>query len=160
MNQTLQPERPRSLAALIRGARTTYVLAIRAPLAEAGFEDIPRDGVFAIAAIGRSEISAGDLGRLMGASKQSVSQLLDTLVLRGYVERSVDPSDRRRMRLTLTGRGAMAADICRNAVDRIEHRVVETVGVSYVEHARATLMALIELAADLQPAVQPAGGQA
>ena len=88
----------------------------------------------------------------MGVSKQSVSQLLDTLVLRGYVQRSADPLDRRRIKLTLTERGAMVAALCRDAVDRIEHRLVETVGVAYVEHTRATLTALIELAADFQPA--------
>lgn len=159
MQQIHVPKWPRSLAALIRGARTTYALVIHAPLAEAGFEDIPRDGVFAISAINQSDVSAGDLGRRMGVSKQSVSQLLDTLVLRGYAERSVDPLDRRRMRLTLTERGTRAAAICRDAIDRVERRIVETVGPSYVEHTRVTLTALIELAADFQPAAQPAKGR-
>ncbi|HKE96052.1 MAG TPA: MarR family transcriptional regulator [Povalibacter sp.] len=141
----------RSLASLLRAARHTYSLAIRAPLADAGFEDIPRDGVFVIAAIRTGDVSAGDLQRRLGVSKQAVSQLLDTLVLRGYVERSIHTEDRRRMTLTLTRRGERVATVCRRAVDQVEQRIVEIVGTSYVEHTRATLTALIELAAEWQP---------
>ncbi len=155
MNQTHEPKQPVSLAALMRVARTTYVLAVRAALGESGFDDVPRDGVFAMSAIDRSDISARDLVRRMGVSKQSVSQLLDTLVLRGYVERSIDPLDRRRMRLALSERGARVASLCRDAVDRVEQRVVEAVGAACVEHTRTTLTALIELAAELQPGAQP-----
>ncbi len=43
-------------------------------------------------------VSAGDLIRQLGVSKQAASQLIDTLVLRGYLERATDPSDRRRPR--------------------------------------------------------------
>jgi DNA-binding MarR family transcriptional regulator len=134
-----------SLAALMRAARSTYAAAIRGPLAESGFEDIPRDGVFAISTIGLTEVSGGQLGRWLGVSKQAVSQLLDTLVLRGYVQRSIDPVDRRRMRLTLTDRGTQVAALCRAAVERVERRVAETVGAAHVAHTRATLLALIDL---------------
>ena len=46
--------------------------------------------------------------RELGVSKQAAGQLVDTLVLRGYLERSVDPEDRRRLTLTLTERGMAA----------------------------------------------------
>jgi DNA-binding MarR family transcriptional regulator len=149
MDEPDEPLRNTSLAALMRAARSTYAGAIRGPLAESGFEDVPRGGVFALAAIGLAEVSGGQLGRWLGVSKQAVSQLLDTLVLRGYVERSVDPLDRRRMRLTLTDRGTQVATLCRETVERIEHRIAETVGPAYVEHTRATLLALIDLGAEL-----------
>jgi DNA-binding MarR family transcriptional regulator len=149
MDQPEEALRTSSLAALMRAARSTYAEAVRGPLAESGFEDIPRDGVFALSAIGLTEVSGGQLGRWLGVSKQAVSQLLDTLVLRGYVERSIDPADRRRMRLTLTDRGTQVAALCRKAVERVEHRVAEIVGAAYVEHTRATLLALIELRAQL-----------
>jgi DNA-binding MarR family transcriptional regulator len=143
----MEPEPRISLAALMRAARETYALAIRGPLAEGGFDDIPRDGVFAMSALSQSDVSAGDLGRWLGVSKQAVSQLLDTLVLRGYVDRSIDSADRRRMRLTLTARGAKVAGVCREAVDTVDRLIVETVGSRYVEHTRATLTAIMELAA-------------
>jgi DNA-binding MarR family transcriptional regulator len=159
MEQTSGRKRNPSLVALMRAARHTYALAIREPLLEAGFDDIPRDGVFVIAAIRNSDVSAGDLGRSLGASKQGVSQLLDALVSRGYVERSIDTRDRRRTRLTLTKRGQRVASVSRQAVDQVEKRIVETVGVAYVEHTRATLTALIELAAEWQPEALSATGR-
>jgi len=141
--------RTTSLAALMRAARGTYAAAIRGPLTENGFEDIPRDGVFALSAIGLTEVSGGQLGRWLGVSKQAVSQLLDTLVLRGYVERSIDPVDRRRMRLMLTDRGTQVTSLCRQAVERVERRVAGIVGAASVEHTRATLLALIDLGTEL-----------
>lgn len=149
MDRPEETLRTTSLPALMRAARSTYAAAVRAPLAECGFEDVPRDGVFAISAIGLTEVSGGQLGRWLGVSKQAVSQLLDTLVLRGYVERSINPVDRRRMRLMLTDRGTQVATLCRQAVERVERRVIETVGAAYVEHTRATLLALIDLGAEL-----------
>ncbi|MGH8217641.1 MAG: MarR family transcriptional regulator [Steroidobacteraceae bacterium] len=152
MHPTAKNEPRRSLAALLREARTTHILAIRPQLARWGFKDMPRDGVFAISAIRDCDVSARDLVRKMGVSKQAVSQLLDTLVSRGYVERSLDTVDRRRTRLRLTRRGARVASVCRRAVDDIEQQLLQSVGARCVEHTRATLTALIELAADVESA--------
>jgi len=49
---------------------------------------MPRDGAFVISAIRACKVGAADLGRRTVASKQSVSQILDTLVAHGSVERS------------------------------------------------------------------------
>jgi DNA-binding MarR family transcriptional regulator len=43
-------------------------------------------------------------------SRQAASQLIDTLVLRGYLTRQINPADRRRMDIELTDRGRAAAD--------------------------------------------------
>ena len=158
MTSSDKPQRPASLAALIRAARSTYALAIHAALEEEGFDDLPRDGVFAISAISRSDFSPGDLGRRHGVTKQAISLLLDSLVLRHYVERTIDPTDRRRMKLTLTERGLRVAALTRKAADRIEQRVAEIVGKSYVEHTRATLTALIELASEFDRSPRTATG--
>ena len=50
------------------------------------------------------------LTRELGISKQAVSQLIDTMVMRGYLERTPDTEDRRRMLLTLTPRGSRGRD--------------------------------------------------
>jgi DNA-binding MarR family transcriptional regulator len=139
----------------MRAARNTYALALRGPLADAGFDDIPRDGVYTMLAINSAPVSAGDLRLWLGVSKQAVSQLIDALVLRGYVERSLDDDDRRRLKLTLTERGKDAAAICRTVVDGVEQRILETVGSDHVEHTRATLTALVELAANWRSALPP-----
>jgi DNA-binding MarR family transcriptional regulator len=86
----------------------------------------------------------------MGVSKQAVSQLLDTLVERGYVERALDPLDRRRTKLKLTRRGVRVASLCRGAVDRVERQLVKKLGAICIENMRATLAALIDLATGLE----------
>ena len=156
-----QPEiRKLSLAALMRAARNTYVVAVRAPLAKSGFDDLPRDGVYTISAIAAGDdISAAELGGLLGVSKQAVSQLLDSLVLRGYVQRSVDTCDRRRLRLALTDQGKEVAALCRRAIDRVEQRIAETVGEERLQHTRQTLQALIAIASEWKSALLSAQGR-
>jgi DNA-binding MarR family transcriptional regulator len=137
----------------MRAARKTYVFAFRGPLAKSGFDDVPRDGVYTISAIAAGDISAAELGNLLGVSKQAVSQLLDALVLRGYVVRSIDTEDRRRLRLALTDRGKEVAAVCRRAIDRVERRIAETVGPERLHHTRQTLEALIALASEWNPTI-------
>ena len=54
--------------------------------------------------------SQADVVASLGLSKQMASQLIDTLVLREYLERRNDPVDRRRMEVRLTGRGRTRSD--------------------------------------------------
>jgi hypothetical protein len=54
MDPPVEALRTTSLAALMRAARSTYAEAVHGPLAESGFEDIPRDGVFAPPQSGRA----------------------------------------------------------------------------------------------------------
>jgi DNA-binding MarR family transcriptional regulator len=77
-------------------------------------------------------------------SKQAAGQLVDTLVTRGYLDRSPDPEDRRRLTITLTQRGHAAAAVIRAAVQRVDADLVARVGQEYIAHARLVLAALIE----------------
>jgi DNA-binding MarR family transcriptional regulator len=143
----------------MRAARNTYAAAVREPLAKSGFTDLPRDGVYAISAIAARDLSPAELGGLLGVSKQAVSQLLDSLALHGYVERSIDTFDRRRMRLALTDRGKKLAAVCRRAIDRVERRIAESVGEERVHHTRQTLEALIALASEWNTPLVAAQGK-
>jgi hypothetical protein len=49
--------------------------------------------------------SAADMISGLGVSKQAASQLIDALVLRGYLTREINPEDRRRMVIGLTETG-------------------------------------------------------
>jgi DNA-binding MarR family transcriptional regulator len=77
-------------------------------------------------------------------SKQAAGQLVDTLVLRGYLDRSIDVEDRRRLTVSLTERGRGAAEAIRAAVEGVDAELLSRVGPEYVAHTRATLAALIE----------------
>jgi DNA-binding MarR family transcriptional regulator len=130
--------------ALLRAARTAYGSAVRAALAEAGCDDMPRNGSYVIGAIARTGAPLSEIIKDLGVSKQAAGQLVDTLVTRGYLDRAVDPDDRRRLTITLTERGHAAAAVVRSAVDRVDAGLVGRVGQEYVAHTRATLAALIE----------------
>jgi DNA-binding MarR family transcriptional regulator len=137
-----------SMPALLRAARTTYGSAIRAALEETGCADVPRNGIFVIGAIARTGSPLGEVIAALGVSKQAAGQLVDTLVLRGYLDRAPDPDDRRRMTVSLTERGRTAAAAGREAVERIDRQLETRVGVEHVAHTRATLAALIGLGRD------------
>jgi DNA-binding MarR family transcriptional regulator len=85
-------------------------------------------------------------------SKQAGGQLVDTLVTRGYLDRAVDPADRRRLTVSLTERGMAAADVVRSVVRRISDELDERVGPEYVAHARVTVAALLEISRELREA--------
>jgi DNA-binding MarR family transcriptional regulator len=121
-----------------------YGSAIRAALAEAGCDDVPRNGPYVIGAIARLGAPLSQIIKELGVSKQAAGQLVDTLVARGYLDRSVDPEDRRRLTISLTDRGHAAAAAARAAVERMDAELARRVGAEYVAHTRATLGALIE----------------
>jgi DNA-binding MarR family transcriptional regulator len=132
-----------SLPALLRAARGAYRSAIRGDLDEAGLDDVPRNGIYVIGAIARTEAPLSEIIEQLGVSKQAAGALVDTLVTRGYLERSIDQEDRRRLRVTLTERGEAAAVVVRAAVERVDTALVARVGPEYVAHTRATLASLI-----------------
>lgn len=131
--------------ALLRAARTVYGGAIRDAQTEAGFDDIPRNGIYVIGAISRTGAPMATIIRQLGVSKQAAGQLVDALVLRGYLDRAVDGEDRRRLTVALTERGRAAAEVSRRTVERIDAALLKKVGREHIAHTRATLMALIGL---------------
>ena len=138
------------LPALLRHARTTYGRAMRRALAEAGCDDVPKNGLYVIGglALGAGGVPLSALVRDLDVSKQAAGQLVDTLVLRGYLERTPDPEDRRRLTVTLTPRGQAAAAAQAKARERIDADLLARVGEKHVKATRATLAALIGIGRD------------
>jgi DNA-binding MarR family transcriptional regulator len=60
-------------------------------------------------------------------STQAASQLIDTLVLRRYLEPPQRSLDRRRMEIRLTGRGRIAAMAIRSATDATDATLAQLV---------------------------------
>jgi DNA-binding MarR family transcriptional regulator len=119
--------------------RMTYGRAIRAGYAEAGFDDIPKLGPRLLGGIRLVGGSVGKVAKDFGISKQAASKLVDTLVIRGYVERGTHPEDRRRLTLELTERGREAADIGWAASDRVDRELAEAVGAAEIAQMRETV---------------------
>ena len=138
---------PVVMPALLRWARDTYGEAMRKALAEAGCDDIPPNGMFVIGglAMGSGNAPLGSLVGQLKVSKQAAGQLVDTLVLRGYLKREADEEDRRRFSVKLTERGWHAAAVQREAREKIDAELTARVGAEAVANARKTLGALIEI---------------
>jgi DNA-binding MarR family transcriptional regulator len=75
----------------------------------------------------------------LGVSKDAADRLIETLVARDYLERSVDLADAPRPTVTLTERGRVAAAAARAAVERIDGALAVRVGVEDVARTRAAL---------------------
>jgi DNA-binding MarR family transcriptional regulator len=131
---------------LMREARNVYRDAVRRALEAAGCDDIPRNAVFVLAGIDRSAPVTGfspqaDIVASLGLSKQMASQLIDTLVLREYLERRNNPVDRRRMEVRLTARGRSAAIAIQNAIEAIDATIANLITTDELNGFRAGLAA-------------------
>jgi hypothetical protein len=71
MDEADEPSGEIVLPALLRAARGTYGAAIRDALAEAGCEDLPRNGSFVVGAISRTGAPLAHVIRELGVSKQA-----------------------------------------------------------------------------------------
>jgi DNA-binding MarR family transcriptional regulator len=144
------------LVLLVR-ARGGYGNTISAQLAAAGFDDLPRNGPFVLGGLGTSGVAgvsaetpalprpgvpAVELIRSLGVTRQAASQLIDTLVLRGYLSREINPDDRRRMNIVLTERGRTAAAAIRAGIDQVEAELAEALSPDEIAGLRAGLAAL------------------
>ncbi|MDG2534059.1 winged helix DNA-binding protein [Sphingomonas sp. HITSZ_GF] len=134
-----------AMPALLRHARHTYGAAMRAALAERGYDDIPGNGLYVIGALALGEAPLSQIIRELRVSKQAAGQLVDALVLRGYLDRQIDPEDRRRLTVTLTERGRAAADTQIAAREAIDATLAERLDAEKLHHAREVLATLIEI---------------
>jgi DNA-binding MarR family transcriptional regulator len=136
-----------SMPALLRHARVTYGAAMRQALEAAGFDDVPKNGLYVLGglALGAEGVPLGVLIRDLRLSKQSAGQLVDTLVARGYLERRVDPDDRRRLVVTLTPRGRAAARTQAAAREAVDVELLDRLGERGTRVLRKGLAALIEI---------------
>jgi len=132
---------------LLRGARNTYGEIMRKALAEADCDDVPANGMYVIGglAMGTGVAPLSTMILALKTSKQAAGQMVDTLVLRGYLKREADEEDRRRFTVKLTERGWHAAAVQREERERIDAELIKRVGADTVAAARKTLGALIEI---------------
>jgi DNA-binding MarR family transcriptional regulator len=139
---TAPTEQQVTIPALLRAALGNYARAIAAQAAQAGFDDLPRNGAFVLGGMANWGGSATDMIRGLGVSKQTASQLIDVLVLRGYLTRQINPEDRRRMVIGLTDRGRSAAAAVRAGVESIDAELAEMISTTELAGLRAGLTAL------------------
>jgi DNA-binding MarR family transcriptional regulator len=132
-------------ATLMRAARGAYARSMRAALQEIEVDDLPRNGALILAGIDNYGGPRQDLPADLGVTKQAVSQVVDTLVSRGYLIRSTDQDDRRRINLELTERGREVVDAIRRGIDAVDVRLRERTSAEVVEAMRTGLSILADI---------------
>jgi len=133
------------LPALLRAARNPYRTAVVDSLAAAGYDDLPRNGAYVIGGIARNGSALGDLIRDLGVSKQAAGQLIDTLVMRGYLDRRPDDDDRRKLTIELTERGRAAAAAVRSGIESVDRDLDARLSPGHRSALRSGLAALAHL---------------
>lgn len=138
-------EEDEEILVLLVRARGGYGNTIGARLAAAGFDDLPRNGPFVLGGMASHRGSAVGMIRSLGVTRQAASQLIDTLVLRGYLSREINPDDRRRMNIVLTERGRAAAAVIRAGIDEVQTELTRMLAPEQLAGLRAGLSALAEI---------------
>jgi DNA-binding MarR family transcriptional regulator len=69
-----------------------------------------------------------DIAARAGMAPQSMGELVDDLVAKGYLERRTDSEDRRAKRIYLTEKGQRTAEASRVAVRQVEARLADLLG--------------------------------
>src|SRR6202034_1989593 len=116
-----------SIPELMRVARGSYKRAADAQLAAGGFEDLPTASGYLLAYLANDEESIPQMIEGLGIKKREFSQLVDTLVLRGYITRSIAKDGTMSLALTERGRAANEASYegCRHVDEELERRLSE-----------------------------------
>ena len=82
-------------------------------------------------------------------SKPAVSQALNSLEKRGYIVRSIDPDDRRKITVMVTSSGAAELETARRFYDEILADILNRFGTENTETLLALLERLMNILEDL-----------
>lgn len=93
-----------------------------------------------------------EIAELAGMTKQSVGEVVDDLVARGYVQRIPDPNDKRAKLICLTDRGVEAQATGFGLFAEVEKRWIKRYGAERIAQMRELLE---EIAANEAPAAVP-----
>jgi DNA-binding MarR family transcriptional regulator len=129
---------------LLRTARRTYATAITAELHAAGFLDLPNNSQYVIRAVAAGG-SLSEIARDLLVSKQAASRLIDQLVLRGYLVRTPDAVDRRRITLELSARGERAAEVIAQGTRSVDEALTRALSARQLAGLYAGLDVLVHL---------------
>ena len=142
------------LPALLRASRGAYSHSIRRHLADAGIEDMPRNGPYVLGGVVNRGGSISELVPQLGVSKQAASELVDSLVERGFLRRELDVTDRRRVRIDVTDRGRDAAAAVKAGVDAVDAELGTRLTPQQLAGLRTGLIELCAIREEMEDAMR------
>ena len=89
--------------------------------------------------------SVGELVRVFGYRKPTMSSMIDRLEKRGYVRRHLNAGDKRSLLVELTDEGRRVSDLGRASVQGLDAAILELVSESDLEGFQRVLSALAQI---------------
>ncbi len=131
------------LALLLLAGFRTFADRGTDALAHRGFEDVRPTHDFALRAVAAGADTPSELARRLSVTRQAAAKTIATLEERRYIERAPDPRDGRRLRLTITDRGAELMRTGDAVFAELRSQWEEQVGAGRVAEIEDALRALI-----------------
>ncbi len=131
------------LPMLLFGGFRTLIDRLHEELARQGHPDARPAHGFALQAIGTGGVTASELGRRLGVSKQAAGKTVDRLARLGYVERVADTADARAKVVRLTSSGLDLLNRSAAIFDDLRAEWARTLGVEQVAALEAALRAVV-----------------
>src|SRR3954452_3813917 len=140
-----EPFGPPMIGALLRTPWEAVQQRMLERLHDHGFDDLDAAHLNVFQYPGPQGARPSDLAARLGVTKQALNYLLGELERLDYLERQPDPDDLRSKRVALTGRGADAIRIIREAVAEVETTWAQQLRPERFAQFRALLLELNEL---------------
>jgi DNA-binding MarR family transcriptional regulator len=133
-----------SIPELMRLARGSYKRAIDAEYAARGIDDVPAPGGYILAYLAGGAESVPEMIEGLGIKKRQYNELVDSLVLRGFITPEIDPEGGRGA-FALIERGREAADAIFTAGRVVNEELERRVSSEDIAGLRRGLAALGEI---------------
>lgn len=135
-----------STPTLLRTAYNVLSAAIYRAVSQAGATDMrPAHGnAMEMLAI-QDGLRLTDIAARAGMAPQSMGEIVDDLVAKGYLGRREDPSDRRAKRIYLTQKGRETAQASRTALREVERQISQILGTDKYQEIRRNLATICEM---------------
>jgi DNA-binding MarR family transcriptional regulator len=133
-----------SLGELMRLARGSFKRAIDVQYAARGIDDVPAPGGYVLAYLANGEESIPEMIEGLGIRKHQYNQFMDSLVLRGFITRGIDPKDSR-VSFAPTERGRAAAEAIFEGSRIVNAELERRLSADEIAAMRRGLLALAEI---------------
>ena len=154
MSQAADEAQP-PLARLFAIAYRQLITDLHAELARRGWTDVRPAYGFALLALREGPLSSGELGVLMGMTKQASSKLVEALVDAGYARRGESIGDARVRPVELTDRGRDLQRTAERIYTELEDRWADVIGQDRLAALRADLISVTSDEDGELPPVRP-----
>jgi DNA-binding MarR family transcriptional regulator len=149
---TPSKEFPPAIGALLRLAWQAVRERIYEGVLEAGYDDLNRAHVLLFRWPTIDGLRPSELAARNQLSRQSINDLLSDLEKRGYLERTLDPTDGRARIVRLTERGWDLTQVISDASFATESEWARVIGEARFDEFRETLCELVAYASSVEEA--------